>query len=82
MCANPQIPSDTGKCARVDDGSAQFRQLSLREIWMLAEQRIRYDQTQDGVTEKLQPLIGRDPAILIGIRTVSQCPLENLVIDD
>jgi hypothetical protein len=39
-------------------------------------------EAEDGVAEELQPLVGRDAAILVGVGTVGEGALEELGIQD
>ena len=47
----------------------------------LAEQRVGDDQAQDGVAEELQALVGRQAAVLVGVRAMGQRALEQLGVD-
>jgi len=39
---------------------------------MIGVERLRHNDTEDGVAEKLQPLVGGQAAVLIGIRAVGK----------
>jgi hypothetical protein len=43
-----------------------------------AVERLGDDHAEDGVTEELQPLVGRQPAVLVGERPMGERALEQL----
>ena len=54
-----QIPRDVGQRLGVDHAGPQFGQLPFRPVGMTVEQLVGDGQAQDGVAEKLKPLVGR-----------------------
>ena len=70
--------SDLGQRAGVDDGGAQLGQPALGEVGMGAVERLGDDHAEHGVAEELQPLVGGQPAVLVGVRAVGQGALEQL----
>ena len=74
--AEPEAARDVGEGAHVDDGGAQLGQLALGQVGVGAVQRVGDDQAEHGVAEELQPLVGRQAAVLVGVRAVGQGALE------
>jgi hypothetical protein len=65
----------------VDDRGAQLGELSLGKIWMPTVQRVGDHQTKNGVTQEFQPLIRRQVAVLVRVRTVGQRPHQQTPVD-
>src|SRR3712207_8178998 len=56
----------------------QLRQLALGQLRVAPVQRVGHDETQHGVAEELQALVGRQPAVLVGVRPVCQGTFEEV----
>jgi hypothetical protein len=71
--AEVQPARDLGQGAGVDHGGAQLRELALREVGMQAVEGVGDHQTEHGVAEELEALVGRQTAVLIRVRAMGQC---------
>ena len=78
VLAEPDAAADLGQRAGVDDGRPQLGQPALGEVGVGAVERLGDDDAEHGVTEELQALVGRQPAVLVGVRAVGQRALEQL----
>ena len=78
VLAEPDVAADLGQGAGVDDGGAQLGQPALGEVGVGEVERLGDDDAEHGVTEELQPLVGRQPTVLVGVRAVRQGALEQL----
>ena len=67
-----------GQRAHVDHRGAQLGQLPLGQVGWRAEQRVGDDQAEHRVAEELQPLVGGQAAVLVGVRAVGQGALKQL----
>ena len=67
-----------GQRAHLDNGGAQLRQLSLGQIGMAVEQRVRHDQAEHRVAQELKPLVGRQAAVLVCVRPVRKRALHGV----
>ena len=65
---------DVGQRAHVHDGGAQLRQLPLGQVGVCAVERVGDDQSEHGVAEELQPLVGRQATVLVRVRAVGERP--------
>ena len=74
--------ADLGQRAGVDDGGAQLGQLALGEVRVGAVERLGDDHAEHRVAEELQALVGRQAAVLVGVRPVRQGALEQLGVQD
>ena len=61
-----------GERVHVHHTRAQFGQLTLGLVRVLLVQPLGDAQAQDGVAEELQPLVGRQPTILVRVRAMGQ----------
>ena len=78
VVAQAQPAGDAGQRAHVHHRGAQLGQLPFGQIGIFAEERVGDDQAEHGVAEELQPLVGGQPAVLVGERAVRQGALEQL----
>ena len=78
VVAQMQPARHVGQRPHVDHRRTQLGQVPLGQIGILAEQRVGDDQPEHRVAEELQPLIGRQAAILIGERPVRERTLQQL----
>jgi hypothetical protein len=69
----PRHPSE---CGGVDEFGAPAGQHTLAHVRGLPEQEVGDDDTQDGVTEELEPLVGLDAAVLGAPRAVPDREVE------
>ena len=71
--------ADVGQRLGVDDAGAQFGQIALRAIGVPVVELLGDGQPEHRVAQKLQPLVGRQPAVLVGVAAVRQRHGEQLV---
>ena len=76
--AEADLTADAGQCAGVDDGRAELGQVTLGQVGMGAVESLGDDHPEHRVTEELQPLVGRQTAVLVGEGTVREGALEQL----
>jgi hypothetical protein len=57
---------DAGQGPHVDHRGAQLGQLALGQVGILPEEGVRHDQAEHRVAQELQPLVGRQAAVLVG----------------
>ena len=76
VLAEADAAADLGQRAGVDDRGAQLGQPALGEVGVGAVERLGDDDAEHGVAEELQPLVGRQAAVLVGVRAVGQGALE------
>ncbi len=62
--AQVQRGGHLGQRRRVDDRGAHLGQLAFGQLRVGAEDVIGYDQTEDGITQELEPLVGLDRTAL------------------
>ena len=67
---------DVGERPHVDHRGPQLGQLPLGQLGVAPEERVRHDQAEHRVAEELQPLVGRQPAVLVRVRPVGQRPFQ------
>jgi len=72
--------SDVRQGTHIDHGGAQLRQLPLGAVGVAAVQGVRHDQAQHGVPQELQPLVGGEATVLVGVGPVGQRHVEQLGI--
>src|SRR3954451_3778728 len=77
----PELAADLRQSAHVDHGGPQLGQLTLRQLGVVAEKRVGDDQAEHGVAEELQPLVGGQPAVLVGVGPVGQRAVEQRGVD-
>ena len=82
VLAEPDAAADLGQRAGVDDRGAQLGQPALGEVGVGEVEGLGDDDAEHGVTEELQPLVGRQPTVLVGVRAVGQGALEQLGVQD
>ena len=82
VLAEPDGAADLGQRAGVDDRRAQLGQPALGEVGVGDVEGLGDDDAEHGVTEELQPLVGRQPAVLVGVGAVGQGALEQLGVQD
>ncbi len=68
--------ADVGQRAHVDDRGAQLGQLALGQVGVGQVERFGDDDAEHRVAEELQPLVVRQPAVLVGVGPVGQRALE------
>ena len=76
-----QVPADGGQRTGVDDGGTQPRQRPLPDVGESSVEPLGDDHPEHGVPEELQPLVGRQPAVLVGVGAVRERQLEQLAGD-
>ena len=81
VVAQAEVAADVGQRPHVDDRGAQLGQLALGQVGVAAEQRVGDDQAEHRVAEELQPLVGRQAAVLVRERAVRQRALEQAGLD-
>ncbi|BCP27428.1 hypothetical protein MINTM025_37840 [Mycobacterium intracellulare] len=67
-----ELSPDVGQRLGVDDAGPQLGQVPLAAIGMAVVELVGDGQAQHGVAEKLQPLVGRQPAVFVGVAAVRQ----------
>jgi hypothetical protein len=82
VLAEPDAAADLGERPGVDDGGAQLGQPSLGQVGVLGVERLRDDDAEDRVTEELEPLVGGQPAVLVGERPVRQGAVQQPGVQD
>ena len=82
VLAEPDLAGDVGEGAGVDHRGAQLGQPALGQVGVGAVERLGDDDAEHGVAEELQPLVGRQAAVLVGERAVRQGALEQLGVQD
>jgi hypothetical protein len=70
-----------GQRVHVDDARAQLGELSLREVGVIPVQPLGDDDRQHRVAEELQPLVGGQPTVLVGVGPVGQRKRQQVVGD-
>ena len=78
----PDAAADLGQRTGVDDGGAQLGQPALGEVRVGEVEGLGDDHAEDRVAEELQPLVGRQAAVLVGVGAVRQGALEQLGVQD
>ena len=78
---SPIVAGHVGQRAGVDDRGAQLGQLALGEVGVGPVERLGDDDAEHRVAEELQPLVGGQPAVLVGVRAVGQGALEQLGVE-
>ena len=76
VLAEPDAAADLGERPGVDHGGAQLGQPALGQVGVLGVERLGDDDTEDRVTEELEPLVGGQSAVLVGERPVRQGTVE------
>jgi hypothetical protein len=76
VVADADGAADLGQRAGVDDGRAQLGQPALGEVRVGAVERLGDDDAEDRVAEELEPLVGRQPTVLVGVGPVGEGALE------
>src|SRR5450755_2107179 len=79
--AEPECPAHVGECPHVDHGGPQLCQLALGEIGVGPVQGLSDDHAENGVTQKLEALVGRQTTVLIRKGTMRQRAFEKVVIE-
>ena len=78
--ADRKPSGDRRQTHRAHHFGAQLGQLPLGQIGMAAVQVFGDDDTEHGVTQELQPFVGRNLAVLVGERPMGQRQIEELGI--
>ena len=81
VAAEVELAAHLGQRAHVDHRGAQLGQLALGQVGVVAVERVGDDQAEHGVAEELQPLVGRQAAVLVGVGAVGQRPLQQARLD-
>jgi hypothetical protein len=76
------LAADAGQRTCIDDGRAQLGQAALGQLGMAAVERLGDDDTEHGVAEELEALVGGEPAVLVRERAVRQRSLQQLGVQD
>ena len=76
----PMRAADLGQRAGVDDRGAQLGQPALGEVRVGPVERLGHDDAEHRVAQELQALVGRQAAVLVGVRPVGEGALEQLGI--
>ena len=82
VLAEADAAADLGQRAGVDDRGAQLGQPALGEVGVGAVERLGDDDAEHRVAEELQALVGRQAAVLVGVRAVGEGALEQLGVQD
>ena len=67
-----QLPGDLRQRLGVDDGGLELGQFALGAIRVLGEDLGGDDQPEHGVAEELEPLVGGQATVLVGVAAVCQ----------
>jgi hypothetical protein len=67
-----QTATDLRQRTRIDHRGPQLGQLAFGQVGVGRVQRVRDDEAEHGVPEELQPLVRRQTAVLVRVRTVGQ----------
>ena len=67
-----EVSGDPGQRLGVDHGGLQLGEFSLAAVGILREDLGGDHQTEHGVAEELEPLVGRQTARLIGVAAMGQ----------
>ena len=78
VLADADAPTHLGQRPGVDDRRPQLGQPALGEVGVGAVERLGHDHTEHRVAEELQALVGRQPAVLVGVGTMRQRAVEQL----
>ena len=70
-----------GQRVHVDHAGPQLGQLPLGQVRVVAVEPLGDDDAQHRVAQELQPLVGGQPAVLVGVGAVGQRQGEQLVGD-
>ena len=81
VLAEADHAGDLGERAGVDDGGAELGQPALGEVGVEQVERLGDDDAEHGVAEELEALVGRQPAVLVGVRAVRQGAVEQLGVE-
>ena len=84
VCAQPvagQPRGDAGQRVHVHHAGAQLGQLPLGQVRVVPVQPLGDHDAQHRVAEELQPLVGRQPAVLVGVGAVGQRQREQLLLE-
>src|SRR6478735_6473438 len=73
---------DVGQRAGVHDGGPQLGQAALREVAMGEVERLGDHHAEHRVAQELQALVGRQVAVLVGVRPVGQGKQQQLGVQD
>ena len=76
VLAEADAAADLGERAGVDHGRAQLGQPALGQVGVAQVERLGDDDAEHRVTEELEPLVGRQPAVLVGVGPVRQRAVE------
>jgi hypothetical protein len=76
VLAELEVTGNPRQRAHVHHSGAQLGEPALGEVRMVAEQRLRDDDAEHGVPEELQPLVRRQPTVLVRERTVGEGVLQ------
>ncbi len=69
-----------GPC--VDDGGAQLGEPTLGQVGVHEVESLGHHDPEHGVAEELEPLVGGQPAVLVGERAMRQGALKELGVQD
>src|SRR5659263_468253 len=81
VVAQLEVARHLGEGALRDGGRPHLRERPLGDFRMLAEEEFRRHESQDRVTQELQPLVGGNPPGLVGIRPVGERELQDRPVD-
>src|SRR4051794_15205233 len=70
--AEPDRAADAGQRAGIDDRRAELGQMALGEVGVGAVEGLGDDDAEHGVAEELEALVGRQAAVLVGVRAVRE----------
>ena len=76
------VAGHLGQGAGVDHGRPQLGEPALGEVRMGGVERLGDDHAEHGVPEELQPLVGRQSTVLVGVRAVREGAVEQLGVQN
>ena len=82
VVTDTDVPADHGQRAGVDHGGPELGQSTLGQVRVGAVERLGHDDAEHRVAQELQALVGRQSAVLVGVRAVREGALEELGLQD
>ena len=68
----PDAAADSGQRPGADHGGPALGQVAFGQRRVVPVQRVGDGEAQDGVTQELEPFVGGDAAVFVGVGTVCE----------